>query len=841
MESAFDIGGRQLVVAAPLSRSVFKVRDVHTGVHYALKIYRQPDSALLKQLRKEVTHLREINPHPHIVTLQASKDSSKAVFLLYDLCESKCHAEGSFAQWRPTVSGMDDTEILKVLYQVSLAVCHMHRRAGAIVHRNLTPKSVLISQDDSVKLSRFTSSAVASSQPLSDLEVAMLNAELQLTVNKSWKPPELVEITHASNPSCKQDIWNIGEFVYFLLFARKPFEDRRAQLAGSYVLHREISQKLREVLRMTLEVNPAMRADITDVMAKILEQPAAIAQCPTRCFNFCLPARNTNTARSVSFKPKKSTAKCLSKLLRDTQEPPKEKHLQKLVEKAWAKPVKIKKFFKELLSVKGAEWPQVRLKALIVLHEYIRQAPLLAVQAVPGPTAVLAHMENNCPIHSRDPLHSDYFRQLTEIYCQALRAKVTIHTSYLALFDGKFQLKQDMGHHDFQSSGPLTLPLIQDLMSCLKRVLRAMEIVGQTGVPLPAIREAIVKTLANEVTGLINPLIQLLSSWKRIQGTDCQLLIAEFQETYVQAQALFQRSKDPRLSSRPPDFLTQHSSRSSRSSMHSVASQEQVYVSLAQPQPSRHSTNGEFKTARANPEETNSRGQYDLIDLSAEKVTEYAEYVNKQLQNWQVPIEEVTLVRQIGSGASSEVWMGTYRKTRVAVKKLRTDKLESGAVKEFGREVAALVQLRHPNLVLFMGAYLGTPLCVVTEYCAGGDLFHLLHKQKDVFLSWEQKVKMCLDIAKGMHYLHSCRPAIIHRDLKSLNLLVDNPVKRPGDLVHVKISDFGLAKAFREKDLMTGQLGTCVFSTQHWMAPEVLLSQHYTLKADVYSFAVRYK
>ena len=89
MDSVFEIGGRQLVVTAPLSRSVFRVRDVHTGVHYALKIYRQPEPSLQKQLRKEVTHLREINPHPHIVTLQASKESGKAVFLLYDLCESK--------------------------------------------------------------------------------------------------------------------------------------------------------------------------------------------------------------------------------------------------------------------------------------------------------------------------------------------------------------------------------------------------------------------------------------------------------------------------------------------------------------------------------------------------------------------------------------------------------------------------------------------------------------------------------------------------------------------------------------------------------------------------------
>ena len=94
---------------------------------------------------------------------------------------------------------------------------------------------------------------------------------------------------------------------------------------------------------------------------------------------------------------------------------------------------------------------------------------------------------------------------------------------------------------------------------------------------------------------------------------------------------------------------------------------------------------------------------------------------------------------------------------------------------------------------------------------------------------------MTLDIAKGMNYLHSFKPPILHRDLKSLNLLLLEQVSKPTDKVSVKISDFGLSREMLGVDSkMTGQTGTF-----HWMAPEVLEgNSEYTYKADVYSFAI---
>jgi len=180
----------------------------------------------------------------------------------------------------------------------------------------------------------------------------------------------------------------------------------------------------------------------------------------------------------------------------------------------------------------------------------------------------------------------------------------------------------------------------------------------------------------------------------------------------------------------------------------------------------------------------------------------------------------------------------------VAIKEISLQKGSFGKVQQqaFKREVEVMSQVNHDNLVRLYGIVLpeadakDAKLCLVTEFCAGGSLFDFLHEGDDeVDLTWSQQLKMCRDVAQGMFYLHSCDPQIIHRDLKSANLLLTAPVKSPKDEVLVKVSDFGLAR-MKERDAGWQTL-TSAAGTAHWMAPEVP-SGRYTEKADVYSYAM---
>jgi serine/threonine protein kinase len=206
----------------------------------------------------------------------------------------------------------------------------------------------------------------------------------------------------------------------------------------------------------------------------------------------------------------------------------------------------------------------------------------------------------------------------------------------------------------------------------------------------------------------------------------------------------------------------------------------------------------------------------------------------------------LTLFEKVGTGCTAEVFRGTYQPlsgepVEVAVKQIDWNKSNMGQKEQraFDREVAIMPRLKHGNLVLFHGVTsLERPFRIITEYCSGGCCFELLHNCDHIDLNWCQQIKMCSDVAQAMRYLHSFNPMIIHRDLKSLNLLLASPIVGVYDIPLVKVSDFGLSRmkdAGADKDWgkMTIAAGTC-----HWMAPEVYMGGEYDEKVDVYSYAM---
>ena len=242
----------------------------------------------------------------------------------------------------------------------------------------------------------------------------------------------------------------------------------------------------------------------------------------------------------------------------------------------------------------------------------------------------------------------------------------------------------------------------------------------------------------------------------------------------------------------------------------------------------------------------NTNGKYDSINnynenqpLTTEKIAKdfLIELFQKPHPQWKINSNSIKILNLIGIGGSSEVYLGNYRGTEVAIKKLKISEFNEKNLKEFEREVSSLLILRHPNLVLFMGAITEiNNISIITEFCSGGNLFELLYKKKNIFLPWDLRIKILLEISIGMNFLHTNNPPIIHRDLKSLNILLTENISKSSDLTKIKISDFGLSKILKSLDInnnMSGQLGTC-----HWMAPEVIKNKNYTLKADVYSFGI---
>eukprot|EP00879_Flechtneria_rotunda_P007398 GHRR01007760.1.p1 GENE.GHRR01007760.1~~GHRR01007760.1.p1 ORF type:complete len:799 (+),score=316.22 GHRR01007760.1:393-2789(+) len=194
---------------------------------------------------------------------------------------------------------------------------------------------------------------------------------------------------------------------------------------------------------------------------------------------------------------------------------------------------------------------------------------------------------------------------------------------------------------------------------------------------------------------------------------------------------------------------------------------------------------------------------------------------------WEIDPFEITLGQRIGIGSYGEVYKGIWRGTEVAVKKFLEQNLSPQLVQEFKDEVDIMARLRHPNVVLFMGAIMqANQLAIVTQFIPRGSLFRLLHRSKGD-LDPRRRLQMALDIARGMNYLHSSQPAIVHRDLKSPNLLVDRDWT-------VKVCDFGLSRVKSATFLTSRSHG----GTPEWMAPEILRNEPSDEKADVYSYGV---
>ncbi|CAH9142694.1 unnamed protein product [Cuscuta epithymum] len=222
----------------------------------------------------------------------------------------------------------------------------------------------------------------------------------------------------------------------------------------------------------------------------------------------------------------------------------------------------------------------------------------------------------------------------------------------------------------------------------------------------------------------------------------------------------------------------------------------------------------------------NSEGER-ISDRSTENDSARSDAMLNDVAECEIPWEDIVIGERIGLGSYGEVYRGDWHGTEVAVKKFLDQDITGESLEEFKSEVWIMKRLRHPNVVLFMGAVTRPPnLSIVTEFLHRGSLYRLIHRP-NTQLDERRRLRMALDTARGMNYLHNSTPMIVHRDLKSPNLLVDKNWV-------VKVCDFGLSRMKHSTFLSSRSTA----GTAEWMAPEVLRNEPSDEKCDVYSFGV---
>ncbi|XP_050226640.1 calcium/calmodulin-regulated receptor-like kinase 2 [Mercurialis annua] len=180
----------------------------------------------------------------------------------------------------------------------------------------------------------------------------------------------------------------------------------------------------------------------------------------------------------------------------------------------------------------------------------------------------------------------------------------------------------------------------------------------------------------------------------------------------------------------------------------------------------------------------------------------------------------------VGEGSFGPVYKAEMPCGVAAVKVLASNSKQGE--KEFQTEVSLLGRLHHRNLVNLLGYCVDKGQhMLIYEFMSNGSLANLLYSEEEIFLGWKERVEIALDISHGIEYLHEgAVPPVIHRDLKSANILLDQSMR-------AKVADFGLSKEESYDGRNSGLKGT-----YGYIDPVYISTNKFTMKSDIYSFGI---
>jgi tRNA A-37 threonylcarbamoyl transferase component Bud32 len=239
--------------------------------------------------------------------------------------------------------------------------------------------------------------------------------------------------------------------------------------------------------------------------------------------------------------------------------------------------------------------------------------------------------------------------------------------------------------------------------------------------------------------------------------------------------------------------------------------------SLKPPQKSFSPKKHEEKTSSPTTATTSTSTSSNKVSSSSP--VKYNNTSSKGTQWEHIDPEELEIGQRIGGGGFAIVYEGHWKGKHVALKTLFDPRVDDKLKQEFMDELHVMSSLSHPNCVNLMAANTRPPKLVIVMELCDRSMYQFLHQTKEP-LSQELAMQMACDTASGLAYLHEQTPPIIHRDIKSMNLLLT--INKT-----VKLCDYGLVTT---KVTAAG--------TPSYMAPELLQSKPFNKTVDVYSYAI---